>query len=82
MNLICLDDDPRMEPTLRRFVLGLGHGVRFHTATASFKLDVAAQLPDLIMLDLELGQENGIDVIHWLAQRATAPPLILFSGEP
>ncbi|WP_295385536.1 EAL domain-containing response regulator [uncultured Thiodictyon sp.] len=80
MNLICLDDDPRMEPALRRFAVGLGHGVRFHTATASFKLDVQAQLPDMILLDLELGQENGIDVIHWLAERATAAPLILLSG--
>jgi DNA-binding response OmpR family regulator len=59
MNLICLDDDPRMEPALRRFAVGLGHRVRFHTATTSFKLDMQAQLPDMIMLDLELGQELG-----------------------
>ena len=80
MNLICLDDDPRMEPTLRRFAVRLGHVLRFYTAVASFKTQVQAQPPDLIVLDLELGQENGIDVIHWLAQAQTPTPLILLSG--
>jgi len=80
MNLICLDDDPRMEPALRRFAVRLGHAVRFHTAAASFKTDVQARPPDLIVLDLELGQENGIDIIHWLAQAQTRAPLILLSG--
>ncbi len=80
MNLMCLDDDPRMEPALRRFAVRLGHAVRFHTAAASFKTDVQARPPDLIVLDLELGQENGIDIIHWLAQAQTRAPLILLSG--
>ncbi len=37
MKLICLDDDPRMEPALRRFARQLGHEVQFHTASAIFK---------------------------------------------
>ena len=80
MNLICLDDDPRMEPALRRFAMRMGHTVRFHTAPATFKTDVEAQTPDLIVLDLQLGQENGIDIIQWLARTQTRAPLILLSG--
>jgi len=80
MDLLCLDDDPRMEPALRRFALRMGHALRFHTAAASFKVALAEATPDLIVLDLELGQENGIDIIHWLARCQTRVPLILLSG--
>jgi EAL domain-containing protein (putative c-di-GMP-specific phosphodiesterase class I) len=80
MRLICLDDDPRMEPALRRFAKRLGHEIRFHTGSASFKTDVASARPDLMVLDLGLGHENGIDIVQWLARSGIQAPLILLSG--
>lgn len=81
MRLICLDDDPRIETVLRRFLKRYGHVIDFHVSVASFKAALASDdLPELIILDLGLGRENGIDVIHWLAEVHPQVPVILFSG--
>jgi EAL domain-containing protein (putative c-di-GMP-specific phosphodiesterase class I) len=80
MLLTCLDDDPRMETVLGRLLKRLGHTAEFHTSVDSFKAALAVNLPDLILLDLGLGQENGIDVIHWLAEAYPGVSVILLSG--
>jgi EAL domain-containing protein (putative c-di-GMP-specific phosphodiesterase class I) len=80
MRLTCLDDDPRMERTLRRFAGRFGHEVRYHGTSAAFKADVLAVPPDLVVLDLELGRETGVDVVQWLAEQTIRPPLVLLSG--
>lgn len=80
MRLICLDDDPRIEAVLGRFLKRFGHAVDFHVSVASFKAALASDLPDLVLLDLGLGRENGIDVIHWLAETHPGIPVVLLSG--
>ncbi|MEA3639096.1 MAG: EAL domain-containing response regulator [Lamprobacter sp.] len=80
MILNCLDDDPRMERTLRRFAGSLGHEVRFQTSSQALREDLARQVPDVVVLDLGLGSETGIDVLRWLAQHHQDIPLIFLSG--
>ena len=80
MQLICLDDDPRMEVILDRFLKRLGHAVDFHVSVASFKAALTSDHPDLVLLDLSLGQESGIEVIHWLGKAHPGIPLVLLSG--
>jgi EAL domain-containing protein (putative c-di-GMP-specific phosphodiesterase class I)/DNA-binding response OmpR family regulator len=80
MRLIYLDDDPRMEKVLGRFLMRFDHTVDFHASVASFKAALASDPPDLILLDLGLGQENGINVIHWLAEVHPRIPIVLLSG--
>lgn len=81
MRLMCLDDDPRIQLVLGRFLKRLGHVGEFHTATSSFKLAITADPPDLVLLDLGLGHENGIDIIDWLAQDHADIPIVLLSGQ-
>lgn len=80
MKLVCLDDDPRMGPVLRRVAGRHGHDVHFYTASAAFKADVSRESPDLVVLDLGLGQESGIDIIDWLARARVNVPVVLLSG--
>ena len=81
MRLMCLDDDPRIEAVLGRFLKRFGHAADFHVSVSSFKAALETDLPDLILLDLGLGQENGIDVIHWLAEAHPRIPIVLLSGQ-
>lgn len=80
MLIQCLDDEPRVELLLRRILKPLGHELRFDSSVQTFKEGVGASTPDLVMLDLGLGRESGIDVIHWLAQSDLRLPLVLLSG--
>jgi EAL domain-containing protein (putative c-di-GMP-specific phosphodiesterase class I) len=80
MDLICLDDDPRIVIVLKRFLENLGHVVDFHVSVASFQSALASSRPNLALLDLNLGRESGIDVIQWLAQAHPEVPIVLISG--
>ncbi|WP_295543193.1 EAL domain-containing response regulator [uncultured Thiohalocapsa sp.] len=80
MQLTCLDDDPRMEPTLRRFAGRLGHDVRYHANASAFKQDILSHPPELVVLDLELGRETGLDIVKWLSQQRLQLPIVLLSG--
>lgn len=80
MRLICLDDDPRVEAVVGRFLRHLRHEVSFHRSIRPFQLALRSERPDAILLDLGLGRENGIDVIHWLADERIAIPVLLLSG--
>ncbi len=80
MILSCLDDDPRMERTLRRFAGSLGHEVRFQTTSQALREDLDRQVPDIIVLDLGLGTETGVDVLGWLAEHHRTVPLVFLSG--
>lgn len=81
MILSCLDDDPRMEQTLRRFAGMLGHQVRFQTNSEALRADLHEQLPDRIILDLSLGAETGLDILDWLAAHHRTIPIVFLSGQ-
>nr|WP_276570592.1 EAL domain-containing response regulator [Halochromatium salexigens] len=81
MILSCLDDDPRMERTLCRFAGLLGHKVRFQTTSGALRDDLGRQVPDVIVLDLNLGTETGVDVLGWLARFYPTVPLVFLSGQ-
>ncbi|MCF7994933.1 EAL domain-containing response regulator [Lamprobacter modestohalophilus] len=80
MILTCLDDDPRMERTLRRFAGSLGHKVRFQTTSRGLREDMEHQVPDVVVLDLSLGTETGVDVLGWLAEHHANVPVVFLSG--
>ena len=80
MRILYLDDDCRMESLLRRLARREGHSLEFHASIQTFKEALGAGVPDLLLLDLGLGQESGVDVIEWLAAERIESPLVLLSG--
>ncbi|MEA1048969.1 EAL domain-containing response regulator [Lamprobacter modestohalophilus] len=80
MHITCLDNDPRLEGLLRRLLRRLGHELRFDCSVNAFKNGLSEAAPDLVLIDLGLGQESGIDVIHWLADQSLRLPIALLSG--
>lgn len=80
MHILYLDDEPRMESTLRRLVQRQGHRLEFCSSVKTCKTAVAANRPDLLLLDLGLGQESGLDVIEWLADERIPLPVAFLSG--
>jgi len=78
-----------LEKTGRFRVLGqartLAEGKRFIEKAAQAAAQTAAQMPDLIMLDIQLGEENGLDFLPFLKgfcreNRLKKPPVLVCSA--
>jgi two-component system KDP operon response regulator KdpE len=69
------------EPEIRRFLRTTlpVHGYRIHEATTGQQgvIEAKAWNPDLILLDLGLPDQNGVDVIRQIREWATMPIIVL-----
>ena len=75
--ILGFEDDPAMCERLVRYLAG--QGLRVATATDGAQMDasfVQAE-PDLVVLDLRLGRENGLDLLRRLRARSEVPVIIM-----
>jgi DNA-binding NarL/FixJ family response regulator len=82
LRCLIIDDNPRFLDTARRLLQREGITVVGTGASSDDALRLADQLqPDVTLIDIDLGDENGFAVARWLAQldRAPAGKLILIS---
>ena len=82
--VLVVDDEPFMLGLLRRALGKLGvSGISTHdNAQAALReLEVAQELPDLIMMDLNMPGMDGVEFIRRLADQHYTGALILVSGE-
>ena len=75
-----LDDEARLGVALCKMLVGIGIDARQFVDPAAFLSELEASNPDLIILDLALGQSDAIDVIHELEARKFKGRVILISG--
>ena len=75
-----LDDDARLGVALCKMLAGLGIDARSFVDAAAFLSELAAGNPDLVFLDLALGQSDAIEVIRQLEARWFKGRVMLISG--
>jgi EAL domain-containing protein (putative c-di-GMP-specific phosphodiesterase class I)/CheY-like chemotaxis protein len=75
-----LDDDPAMCSVLTGLLGELGCRTREFTRAADMEVALALAAPDLIMVDLSLGESDAIEVMRSLADRRFDGALMLMSG--
>ncbi len=75
-----LDDEPRLGVALCKVLSGIGINARQFVDPAAFLSELEPCNPDLILLDLALGQSDAIDVIHQLEARKYKGRVMLISG--
>lgn len=78
--VLVVDDDPKIRSLLRRCLEGDGFSVEEAIDGASVALALSGGLPDLIMLDLNLGRDNGLDIARSI-RRDHAMPIIMVTGK-
>lgn len=78
--VLVVDDDPKIRNLLRRCLEGDGFTVAEAIDGAGVALALAGDLPDLIMLDLNLGRDNGLDIARSI-RRDHAMPIIMVTGK-
>lgn len=84
LNILALDDDPFILKVLTRMLADLGYSAVTtcdNGAAALRRVADPATTPDLILLDLNMPDMDGIEFVHHLVGQQFAGSLILVSGE-
>jgi DNA-binding NtrC family response regulator len=79
--ILIIDDDPSVLRYLQVFFMQvdkfevkcLGDSTRAFATLAEFA-------PDLILLDIDMPEVTGIDILHYLAEQPTKPEVVVLSG--
>jgi two-component system, OmpR family, response regulator len=76
LRVLVVDDDPSMQKMLVNYL----EQHNMHVAPAACRQDVARLLvsnePSVVILDLRLGQENGLDLLREIRSRSDVPVII------
>lgn len=79
-NVLILDDEPQVAEYLATVAEDLGFGVTATHDIEQFKFALHNYAPDLITLDLQMPELDGIEVLRLLEQRACEAKILLISG--
>lgn len=84
MRILVLDDEPFMLKLLARMLANLGYGAVSTCANgqdALVRVASTADVPDLILLDINMPQMDGVEFVRHLVEHKYRGSLILVSGE-
>lgn len=86
--ILIVDDEKNIRRTLRMVLEGEGHVVHEAGSSAEAQAVIAKEPVELILLDVKLGEDNGIEVLRGLKARgddgvggpAADVPVVMISG--
>jgi len=78
--VLILDDEELLARMLGRVAHAAGFEATVAVTPAAFAQSYEASVPDVVILDLALGQSDGIEQIHYLKERGYRNELVLISG--
>jgi DNA-binding response OmpR family regulator len=77
MRILIVEDEPEMRELLGQLLEADGYEVETVSDSAGALAAVAAREPDLVLLDVVLGGEDGRDLLHELRLMGNAPAVFL-----
>jgi EAL domain-containing protein (putative c-di-GMP-specific phosphodiesterase class I) len=77
---LILDDDHALCRLFSRVAADVGFSPCAVTSRAEFDVAFHAAIPELIVLDLHLGETDGIEVLRFLSSVGFVKPIVLVSG--
>lgn len=80
IRLLMVDDNPMMGDLVRNVAEQLGYTVETFTETKGFEAAVAQADPDLVVLDLNMPDTDGIELMRKLAARGSRAQVFIMSG--
>jgi two-component system cell cycle response regulator DivK len=64
--ILVVDDDPAYRELLKDWLVSEGHeAILAETLEEGFVGIARNPLPDVVLLDIHLGQKNGLTLVHW-----------------
>ena len=77
--ILVVDDDPELRKLVGDFLVGHGFRVRVAEDAASMRAAIAAERPDLVILDVMMPGEDGLSAARRLSAEQ-GPPVIMLSA--
>lgn len=79
-DLLLVDDDARIAELFAFFLRRAGHEVRTAGSFVEARASIASRRPDLLLSDLDLRVERGLEVLPQMSRAGELPPTLLVSG--
>lgn len=79
-DLLLVDNDARIADLVAFFLRRSGHAVRTAANFTIARAEIARARPDLVLSDLDLGEERGLVELPRLAADGLLPPTLVVSG--
>ena len=79
-NVLIVDDDADIREMICLFVPRLGLEPTAVASGAAFRAAYERKTPDVVVFDIVLPGENGIDLLRWLAARGCRARVVVISG--
>ncbi len=80
--ILLVDDDANFRSALERVLLLDGHSLQFASDTLAALALAEKAAVDIVIADLNLCQESGLDLVLALRERRPGLPVILLSAAP
>ena len=80
-NLLLVDDDPRLRDLLQRYLQGQGFQVKAVGDSTQMQQALDRGHFDLVVLDLMLPGENGLDICRRLRGQGDATPVVMLTAK-
>lgn len=79
-SILIIDDNIKLCKSLSRNFEQLGYGVIYKTNTSEALKEIREFKPDVILLDVALGDENGLDTLKGIKDLDRSLPVIMITG--
>ena len=80
LKVLFVDDDIDFGKLMHMGLTALGHDVHFQTSLSGIEAVIAQYLPSIIVLDVEIGNENGIEKAREIVQQFPSIPILFISS--
>ncbi len=78
MRVAYLEDDAAQAEMLVSWICEAGHSCKHLGSAESFIKELVRETYDLLILDWELPESSGIEVLRWIQEHLDCPPPVLF----
>ncbi len=80
MRALILDDEPAIGRIICRVAQSAGFTAQSATEIGAFQSHFRSSMPDVVLLDLQLGGEDGLGQLRFLAEQRFQHPVVVMSG--
>lgn len=78
--LLIIDDEPDIARFVGQVAEGLGYEVSVTTEAETFKAQVEAFAPDVVIMDIVMPDVDGIELVKFLADKGCDARVLVISG--